>query len=170
MSTGTNEQQTEAEEQPLTSIEQAQLDSLNAMIGIRNFYHEPRLEGELDLIKEVRQVMLEKGVSIEALERVYDKHPIIIESADKHAPVQQHNLSRFFNEQLLCHQGLEKVKGNEVDTRLQRYQLLNEVTPSEYLKVISVSVIPVMAELDLPKDFFYADESQSSGTTDPETT
>ncbi len=161
---------TEQEDMPMNSAEEAVMQQLDAMKKVRDFYYEPRNPDELDLITEIRQAMLEAGVSKEALEHVYDKHPLLVESVNKHAAVQQHNLSRFFNEQLMCHQGLETISGNKIDTRLDRYQLLNEVTPSEYLKIVSVSVIPKMAALNLPKDFFYDQESTSSGSTAPETT
>ena len=115
------------------------LDALKKTVDI---YSQPRAEGEIDLVKVIRDKLQENGVTSERLEQAYDHSRFIEDAVPRQSHAQQFHLNRYFNDQLMM---------ADADTRLERYQLIYEVTPSEWLKIMEKSVIPRFVELDLPK-------------------
>ena len=115
------------------------LESLKKTVDI---YSQPRAEGEVDLVKVIRDKLQENGVTTERLEKAYDHSRFIEDAIPRQSHAQQFHLNRYFNDQLMM---------ADADTRLERYQLIYEVTPFEWLKIMEKSVIPRFVELDLPK-------------------
>ena len=60
-------------------------------------YNEPKPEGDRDLVKEVRGIFMEAGVSEEGLQRNYDAHRHIASSTDKVSVVQQVMINRYMD-------------------------------------------------------------------------
>ena len=115
------------------------LDTLKKTVDI---YSQPRVDGEIDLVKVIRDKLQENGVTAERLEQAYDHSRFIEDALPRQSHAQQFHLNRYFNDQLMM---------ADADTRLERYQLIYEVTPSEWLKIMEKSVIPRFVELDLPR-------------------
>ena len=60
-------------------------------------YNEPKPEGDRDLVKEVRGIFSDAGVSEEGLQRNYDAHRHISSSKDKVSVVQQVMINRYMD-------------------------------------------------------------------------
>ena len=110
-----------------------------------DFYNQLPDPNEISLVEVVRKSLIDNGVTDEQLRETYDTDRFVIESAGKHAHAQQFNLNRYFANQLA------HVDAEGGDTRLIRYQLIYEISPSDWLKIINDSVIPNLVDFNLPR-------------------
>lgn len=120
--------------------------SLNHLKKAMDFYQAPREEDELDLVKEVRDRLFSLGVSEERLQKTYDQNPLVQEANGRHAHAQQFQMTRYLNEQFLIAQ-----VNDGVDTALDRYQLMFEVKPTEWLQIFDQGLSKNFLEMDLPR-------------------
>ncbi len=58
-------------------------------------YFEKKPEGDRDLVKEVRDIFQEAGISDKALSETFDQNRHIISARDKTSIVQRHHINRF---------------------------------------------------------------------------
>lgn len=112
-----------------------------------DFYNQLPDPNEISLVDMVRRALVENGVQEQQLREAYDCDRFVIESAGKHAHAQQFNLNRYFANQL------SYVDAEGGDTRLIRYQLIYEITPSEWFKIVKDSVIPNLVDFNLPRAY-----------------
>jgi len=102
-------------------------------------YASPRIEGEIDLVQEVRQRLIDSGLlgKIQA----YDFNRYIQEAQGKTSHAQQYNLNRWLNLQLMA---------VPQDTSVQRYALIYEINAAEWLSIFDRVILPALIDFDLP--------------------
>lgn len=103
------------------------------------FYKQPKPEGDIDLILEVRNLFLKEGLQSE-IEQFYDIHPWIREAQGKQSEVQRYFLNRYLNKQLLCHP-------NSIN---ERYCLIPNGSVKDWLELFTSKVLPFMVKNKLP--------------------
>jgi len=108
--------------------------------GPMRFYNTDRQSDELDLVKEVRQRLLSLGLE-DKLQEGFDTNRFILEAVDKNSHVQQFLLNRYLTIQFMA---------SQEDTAVERYALMNEVNPSDWLTVFEQRILPAVVNLDLP--------------------
>ena len=108
--------------------------------GPMAFYNSDRQNDEIDLVKEVRQRFLSLGLE-DKLQDGFDSNRFILEADGKNSHVQQFLLNRYLSIQFMA---------SESDTAVERYALMNEVNPSEWLTVFEQRILPAVVNLDLP--------------------
>lgn len=111
-----------------------------AFKGPMAFYNSDRVEGELDLVKEVRDRFVSLGLA-DKLQDGYDTNRFILEAVGKNSHVQQFLLNRYLTLQLMASQN---------ETSIERYALMNEVNPSAWLTVFEKRILPAVVNNDLP--------------------
>lgn len=124
--------------------EQAVMSSLGLLKAGQMFYDEKADPGEMDLVKEVRARLFEKGINEEKLAACFDASNFVQEADGRHTHAQQWNLTRWVDEQFTLIQAQDGV-----DTRLYRYQAIYEVKPDDWLKVFNDGILPNLAEFGI---------------------
>lgn len=110
------------------------------MRGPMEQYQAPRQEDELDLVRIVREKMVQAGL-LEKLPLAFDNNRFIQEAIGKPSHAQQYNLNRYFSTQLMTAQD---------DTLVQRYALIYEIRPDEWLNVFDNTILPAIVNFNLP--------------------
>lgn len=103
-------------------------------------YFTPRMEGEANLIAEVRGIFLEKGIKEEALAATYDANRHIQAAQNKNTVVQRVHVNRFLNSKLV------RARIPTVDLRAE---LLPNGSVDNWLKVVGNKVAPFIAQNNL---------------------
>lgn len=104
------------------------------------FYNSQRDPQDIDLLREVRQMMTEAGLG-DRLPEAFDKNRFIIEAQNRASHAQQYNLNRYLTLQFMaCPQA----------GTTQRYSLIYEIAPNEWLRIFRDSILPAMVDYDLP--------------------
>lgn len=103
-------------------------------------YNQPRNPSDIDLIHEVRELLLE-NIPLEKVLKCYDSHHLIKSAVNKIPDVQRHNLNRYWNLQLLT---------SQADTIHQRFCLVPNGTCEEWLDLFKSSILPFIIKNDLP--------------------
>ena len=124
-------------EQMYQAIDQV-VTAVNASV---NIYNTPRVSGELDMVQAVRNLLCSVGLG-DRLPEAYDANRFIIEAHGKTAIAQQYNLNRYLSIQLMS---------VDQDATLQRYALIYEVSPKDWLTIFEQNILPALAEFDLPR-------------------
>ncbi len=129
------------ESKVMVALEEAEKSLQRAV----DFYNQLPDLNEISLVEMVRKALLDNGVPEQQLRDTYDCDRFVMESVGKHAHAQQFNLNRYFANQLSF------VDAEGGDTRLIRYQLIYEITPSEWFKIVQDSIIPNLVDFNLPR-------------------
>lgn len=108
--------------------------------GPMDQYNAARRPDEMDLLAEVRQRMHAVGLK-DKMSTAFECNRFIIEAIDRPAHAQQYNLTRYFSLQLMA---------CSHDTSVQRYALIYEIRPDEWLKVFDSVILPAIVNFDLP--------------------
>jgi len=103
-------------------------------------YFKPREENEIDLVAEVRQILLTNGLgqSIDA----YDNNRFITEAADKCSSVQRFQLNRYFSMQLIM---------ATADSTEERFCLIPNGDVSDWLSLFKAKILPFLIQHNLPR-------------------
>lgn len=120
------------------------LDQLDQRQGI---FMQPRVEGEIDLIKEVRDLLISKGLG-ENVMQTFDTHQYITSGVNLTTRAQQWLLNRFWDDQFMklsVHEG--------VDVRALRYALTEDAAPEAWLRLFKQGMLTLISEHQLPKAF-----------------
>ena len=104
-------------------------------------YNTARQPDEIDIVKEVRAEFVSYGLS-GVLPEAFDNNRFIVEAADKTSHAQVYNLNRWMNLQL---------SASEEDTSVERYSLIYDIKPSDWLTIAKQRIIPRMVTLGLVK-------------------
>lgn len=110
------------------------------MEGPMSFYNSERKEGEMNLVSLVRDRMIQIGLG-ERLPAAFDQNRFIVEALNKPAHAQQYLLNRYLTLQFMA---------CPYDTTTQRYALIYEIKPDEWLNVFDNVILPALASFDLP--------------------
>ena len=105
-----------------------------------DFYQSDRKEGEMDLVSIVREKMVEVGLA-DKLPECYDNNRFIQEAKNRPAHAQQYNLNRFFCTQFMA---------AEEAASLERYALIYEIQPDQWLKIFDKTILPAVVNYNLP--------------------
>lgn len=100
-------------------------------------YDEPRHEGELDLVVEVRALLSKAGISEETLSATYDLNRHVIGAKDRISVVQRVQLNRFLELPLI---------NSYVPTIEIRADMLGQRSSTKWLEVIEDKVAPFIKE------------------------
>jgi len=103
-------------------------------------YHEPKPENDRDLVKEVRGIFKDAGVSEEGLKRNYDEHRHIATSVDKVSVVQQVMINRYMDVTL---------KRSPKSTIQLRAELLANGNIDNWVGQVKNKIAPFMTETRL---------------------
>lgn len=114
---------------------------VEAFKGPMNDFGRERKSGELNLVQEVRQCLIDHGAG-DKIESAFNTSRFITEAETKNAYAQQFLLNRYFSLQLAS---------LPTDTSLERYVLMNEVSPIEWLSVFRQRVVHAVVSNDLPR-------------------
>lgn len=121
-------------------MSQAETFAKNPIQAQIDRYHAAKPQGDIDLVAEVRQILIESGQAGQ-LEH-FDNHPRIQQAKDKHSDVQRFCLNQFWTIQL---GDCEKPSFNE------RSYLIPHGEKTEWLKLFRQGVLPFIIDQDLPK-------------------
>ena len=117
------------------------VEKLNDLMrGPMEQYQATRREDELDLVAIVRERMVQAGL-LDKLPYAFDNNRFIQEAIGKPSHAQQYNLNRYFSTQLMAAQD---------DTLVQRYALIYEIRPDEWLNVFDNTILPAIVNFNLP--------------------
>lgn len=105
-----------------------------------NMYNQNRQADDIDLVQEVRKILMEAGLG-QKLPGAYDNNHYIIEAANKPSSIQRYILNRYWNHQLLT------CNANSMD---QRYCLIPNGEISDWIDLFKSSVLPFIVEHNLP--------------------
>lgn len=103
-------------------------------------YKQPKGENDIDLIQEVRNLLLTAGLHT-LVEQNFDTNRFIIDAAGKTSNVQRYLLNRYWNMQLLY---------SSKPTSEERYCLIPDGEVSDWLKLFKEKVFPFVIENQLP--------------------
>lgn len=109
------------------------------------FFKEPALPDEIDLVKTVRELFIKHGAREEDLVATYDTNHFVQDAHNKHASAQQFLLNRFCADEYF-----KKEEAEGADTRLQRHVLIYNIKSDNWLTIMDQTVIPTMLEMGLP--------------------
>lgn len=123
-------------------MQNTQQTAPTAMEVGRAMYFQPKPEGDIDLVKEVREVLVASGLMPLVLAN-YDNNKYIVEAANKPSSVQRFLLNRFWNYQLVS------CEANSID---ERYCLIPNGTADAWLKLFTEKVLPFAITHQLPKN------------------
>lgn len=110
--------------------------------GVEQYYLK-REEGDLDLVLEVRNALVEVGLLQKVLV-AYDGNRFINEATGKASSVQRFLLNRYWNQELIF---AEKPSIEE------RYCLIPNGTVEDWLRLFKAKVLPFVIAHDLPIKF-----------------
>lgn len=109
---------------------------------MRNYYGEPRLESDIDLIDIVRQTLINAGLQHNVLAH-YDNNHYIVEAINKRPEVQRFLLNQFWNLQLMS------VSVNSLN---ERFSLVPNGSLEEWLNLFNSVIIPFAVQHNLPAE------------------
>ncbi len=107
---------------------------------IKAKYSEPREEGDIDLVEEVRNILLSVGKEIDI--DLYDNHHYVIEAKNKRPEVQRFILNKYWTLQIL--------NIDDVDSIDVRFCLVNKGTIDKWLELFKTKVLTFIIAHDLP--------------------
>lgn len=103
-------------------------------------YRQPRKPGDIDLVAEVRHLLVNAGVPAECI-NAYEQNNHIVEAIEKNPEVQRFFMNRYWNLQLLS---CPKYSIEE------RYCLIPNGEVSDWLRLFSTKVLPFVIANNLP--------------------
>lgn len=106
--------------------------------GIINF-NQPKVEGDIDLVKEVRDCMIASG--LQAKLPLFDGNRFIIDAQGKNSDVQRYFLNRYWAFQLMS------SNKPAVD---ERYCLIPNGDVRDWLALFKSKIMPFVLENNLP--------------------
>ena len=107
--------------------------------GVKH-YKQPKSEQDIDLLQEVRQLMIASGLGLKIPE-AFNTNRFIIEAEAKPSDIQRFLLNRYWNQQLMSS---PKMSIEE------RYCLIPDGNIQDWLQLFRDKVLPFVLENDLP--------------------
>lgn len=107
--------------------------------GIRQ-YNEEKPEGDIDLVAEVRNILMSNGLG-QRLPTCYDNNVFIVEAVGKSSNVQRFLINRYWNQQLML--------SNKPATE-ERYCLIPNGRVEDWISLFKDKIMPFILENDLP--------------------
>jgi hypothetical protein len=114
------------------------LQFLNKEKQMNQDYFKPRAEGEINLVEEVRNILIENGFGQKISS--FDSNRMVTDAYDKCSSVQRFQLNRYFSIQLIM-----AVK----DSTEQRFCLIPNGEVNDWLILFKSKIVPFMIEEDL---------------------
>lgn len=107
--------------------------------GVQEYY-QPKLEGDVDLVAEVRSRLLTYGLHAN-VQVGFDNNRFVLEAAGKPSSVQRHLLNRYFSQQLAS---------SAKPSIEERYCLIPNGEIKDWLSLFEQKVLPFLVENNLP--------------------
>lgn len=105
-----------------------------------NEFHATKPEGDIDLVGEVRKLLVESGLG-QNLHETYDINRFIVDAKNKHSNAQRYLLNRYWYLQLSKFQ---------TATINERGSLIPNGSVHTWLKIFQEVILPKLIELRLP--------------------
>lgn len=126
------------------SINQAADDAVDKVVDLMTKpmqqYMSARRDDEMDLVQIVREKMVQVGLA-DKLPECFDNNRFIQEAKDRPAHSQQYNLNRYFSTQFMA---------AKEDASIERYALIYEIRPDQWLEIFDKTILPAVVNYDLP--------------------
>lgn len=106
----------------------------------KHMWNTPRYEGEIDLVKELRDILSQAGIPEETLQATYDKNRHVIEARERISVVQRTCLNRFLELALIS---------SHISTIGIRAKILPNGSISDWLNTVKETVAPWIKEHNL---------------------
>ena len=126
------------------SINQAADEAVDKVVDLMTKpmqqYMSARRDDEMDLVQIVREKMVQVGLA-DKLPECFDNNRFIQEAKDRPAHSQQYNLNRYFSTQFMA---------AKEDASIERYALIYEIRPDQWLEIFDKTILPAVVNYDLP--------------------
>lgn len=109
----------------------------------RNLYLSEKQNSDIDLINEVRNILIGEGLGRQ-VEAYFDTNELILQSLGKDSVVQRFNLNRYWTLQILA--------SNDPRSSDVRYHLIHSGNPSDWLDLFKEGVVPFIVHHHLPRE------------------
>ena len=106
-----------------------------------DLFHRQRQEFEIDLIQDVRKLLVDSGLN-DKVTAAYDNNHFILNAMTANAEVQRYALNRFWNLQL--------VQSAAPSTQ-ERFCLITNGSGVDWFTLFKAKVLPFIISNDLPK-------------------
>lgn len=103
-------------------------------------YHQPRAEGEVDLISAVRELLINSGL-INHVTAFYDNNRFITEAANKNSSAQRFLLNKYWSIQLMA---------SSKPSTEERFCLIPNGTTEDWLRLFTNKILPFIVVNGLP--------------------
>lgn len=103
-------------------------------------YHQPRAEGEVDLIATVRQLLIEAGLA-QRVSAFFDTNRFIVEAINKNSSAQRFLLNKYWSLQLMA---------STTPSIEERFCLIPNGTTGDWLRLFSSRLMPFIIANELP--------------------
>lgn len=103
-----------------------------------------RQPGDLNLILEIRQALVEAGL-LQEVQQAFDTNHYILDGLEKIPEVQRYLLNRFWNLQLLSVQNVCSLE--------ERFCLVPDGQPQDWLRLFREKILPFAVQHRLPRNF-----------------
>jgi hypothetical protein len=103
-------------------------------------YFVKKEEGDINLVTEVRNLLISAGLGVHVTQ-FYDQHPLIINSVDKVSNIQRFNLNRYWSIQLMSVNTYSEE---------ERYCLIPNGSNEDWLKLFQIKILPFLIANNLP--------------------
>jgi hypothetical protein len=107
--------------------------------GIEQYFI-PRVENEIDLVSEVRQILVNAGLA-NILNETFDNHHFVKEAINKPSHVQRYFMNRYWSLQLMT------VPSKSIE---QRYCLIPNGEIKDWLRLFNQAIVPFLIGNNLP--------------------
>jgi hypothetical protein len=107
-------------------------------------YHEQRDDNDIDLIAEVRAMLVSCGLLVRVIE-AYDSNRFIIDGTDKAPDVQRFLLNRYWSHQLMC---------SSKPSIEERSFLIPDGEYKDWLLFFKEKILPFVIENSLPTNSY----------------
>lgn len=115
-------------------------ENLNPHQAAVSDYHRKRQEGDIDLIKKVRDELVAAGLS-QKLPDAYDNNRFIKDAVDKPSNVQCYFLNRYWSLQLMT---------SSKPSSEERFCLVSDGSMEDWLRLFKAKILPFVIENNLP--------------------
>jgi len=105
-----------------------------------DYYHSPKMDGDIDLVTEVRNMLVASGL-LPKVQTCFDTNRFIIEASGKASDVQRFLLNRYWSQQLMS------SSRHSIE---ERYCLIPDGTITDWLHLFQTKVLPFIIANDLP--------------------
>lgn len=103
-------------------------------------YHQPRAEGEIDLVASVREMLINAGLA-QRVSAFFDTNRFIVEAQNKNSSAQRFLLNKYWSIQLMA---------STTPSTEERFCLIPNGTTGDWLRLFNNKILPFIVSNELP--------------------